>query len=127
MSRILQYLPELTGNEQLHVARHFQGLTDEQVAQFAVAYRMRRRDPQHVLLAALVGFFGVAGLHRLWMGDVVMGIAYLLTGGFCAIGTIVDLVRYRDLADAYNMRQADETALMVRSLMPGTVPPRLPG
>lgn len=126
MSRILQYLPELTGNEQLHVAQLFQGMTDQQVAQFASAYRVRRRDPQMVLVATLAGFFGIAGLQRLWLGDVVWGVLFLITGGFCGIGTVIDLLNYRSLAERYNIRQADETAVMARSIGEATPPPQLP-
>lgn len=125
MSRILQYLPELTGDEQLHVAQLFQGMTDAQVAQFSSAYRIRRRDPQHVLLATLLGFFAVAGIQRLWLGDILWGVLFLFTGGFCGVGTVIDLVRHRTLADRYNAQQANETALMVRALAPAPMPPQL--
>lgn len=100
-------------------------MTDAQVAQFTSAYRVRRRDPQHVLLATLLGFFGVAGVQRLWLGDIVWGVLFLVTGGFCGIGTVVDLVRHRDLADRYNFQQANETAMMVRTLGSAPSPPFL--
>lgn len=125
MSRILQYLPELTGNEQLYVAQLFQGMSDAEVAQFTSAYRVRRRDPQTVLLLALLGFFGVAGIHRLWLGDIGWGVVYLITGGLCAIGTIVDLLNYRSLADRYNLQIAQETAALVRALPGSPLPPQL--
>lgn len=125
MSRILQYLPELTGNEQLYVAQLFHGMSDAEVVQFTQAYRVRRRDPQTVLLLALLGFFGVAGIHRLWLGDVGMGIVYLITGGFCGIGTIVDLLNYRGLADRYNLQIAQETAALVHGLPGQPLPPQL--
>ncbi|MCA0269805.1 MAG: TM2 domain-containing protein [Bacteroidetes bacterium] len=125
MSRILQYLPELTGNEQLYVAQLFQGMSDAEVAQFTTAYRVRRRDPQTVLLLALLGFFGAAGVHRLWLGDIGMGIVYLITAGFCFIGTIVDLLNYRGLADRYNLQIAQETAALVRGLPGAPFSPQL--
>lgn len=44
-----------------------------------------------VLLAAL-GFFGIAGIHRFYAGKPLSGILYLLTGGICGIGTLIDII-----------------------------------
>jgi len=41
---------------------------------------------------AIPGFFGLAGMHRLYMGKIASGILYFLTGGFFFIGTIYDLI-----------------------------------
>ena len=41
----------------------------------------------------VLGFIGVAGLHRLYVRQYVMGLLYLLTAGFFGIGTCVDVVR----------------------------------
>ena len=35
-----------------------------------------------------------------------MGLVYLLTGGLLWIGTIIDIVKYRELAFAYNKHVA---------------------
>ena len=35
----------------------------------------------------------VAGLHRIYLGYYGMGILYILTAGFCGIGTIIDLIK----------------------------------
>lgn len=87
---------------------------DEETAQkFANVYRARRKDPQIILFTALAGFLGVAGVHRLIIEHIGMGILYLLTGGLCFIGTIVDLINYKNLAFEYNRNVAQE----VRSLI----------
>lgn len=43
------------------------------------------------ILLCLLGFFGLSGLHRLYVGKYVTGILYFLTCGWFFIGTICDL------------------------------------
>lgn len=40
-----------------------------------------------------IGFFGCAGLHRLYTGHILSGLLYMFTYGLCGIGTIVDLIK----------------------------------
>ena len=68
-----------------------------------------------ILLTALLGFVGLAGVHRFIVGQIGMGILYLLTAGLCFIGTIVDLINHKKLALEYNQRVARETLMMVGS------------
>ena len=42
---------------------------------------------------AICWFFGFLGVHRFMKGDIGMGILYLLTGGLCGIGVIIDLIK----------------------------------
>lgn len=44
----------------------------------------------------LASFFGVAGLHRLYMGKVGSGVLYLLTWGLFGFGTIYDGITMPD-------------------------------
>lgn len=44
------------------------------------------------LALCCLGFFGLAGIHKFYEGKAGMGILYLLTGGLCAIGTVVDAI-----------------------------------
>jgi TM2 domain-containing membrane protein YozV len=114
--RILQYLPELKGEEQLHVARLMKPMDDEEARQFAAVYRERRRDPVMVLLLVAVGLTIVgSGFQRFYLDQVGMGVLYLLTGGLCFVGTVYDAINYKSLTLRYNRRQADEVAAMVRS------------
>ena len=61
-----------------------------------------RRDvlTAYVLLAPAL--FGLSGLHRLYLGRWVSGIIWLVTGGLCGIGSIVDLVMMSRMVDDHN-------------------------
>ena len=85
------------------------GLNSEQLSLFASIYRYRRKDPQLVLITCLIGLIGFAGIHRMLVGQIVLGIVYLFTCGLCFIGTIVDLLNYKTLAFEYNEKIMEET------------------
>jgi TM2 domain-containing membrane protein YozV len=106
MANIYNYLPELEPGEMAYLQPYFQNLTHEQAQQFTSFYRARRRDPLMILLAAMLGLIFVAGVHRLLIGDIGLGILYFFTGGLCFIGTIVDMINYRRLATDYNLKEA---------------------
>jgi TM2 domain-containing membrane protein YozV len=115
MAGIFQWLPMLEGDEMVFVQGIVKDMSESQIQQFATVYAARRKDPQTILLTALVGFLGVAGVHRFLLGHIGMGILYLLTAGLCFIGTIIDLVNHRSLAFEVNARTAQEVAMMVRA------------
>jgi len=91
-------------------------MSHEQAQLFAGAYRQRRKDPHTVLLTAIVGLVAIPGLQRFWLGQVGMGLIYLFTWGVILVGTIYDLVRYKDLALSYNQTVARELAINIQSL-----------
>jgi TM2 domain-containing membrane protein YozV len=92
-------------------------MTETQQQQFFILYNGKRKDQQTMLLLCLIGLVGIAGIHRLVSGDVVLGILYLLTGGFCLIGTIIDAVNIKSIAYEHNRKQAIETAQLVKMMM----------
>jgi TM2 domain-containing membrane protein YozV len=113
MAQLYQILPELDFQEMNYVQSLVNNFDEQQLVNFANIYRSRRRDPQIILLTALLGFVGISGVHRFLIDQVGMGILYLFTGGLCLIGTIVDLVNHRQLAFDYNVRIANEVARML--------------
>jgi len=88
-------------------------MTEKQQQLFVSIYQGRRKDQQTMLIFTLIGFLGVAGIQRFVIGDVVMGILFLLTCGFCGIGTIIDAINIGRMTSDFNQRQAIEAAAMV--------------
>ena len=118
-SRVLRFLPELDGEEQIHVAQCMKPLDDEQAERFAQIYRERRKDAQTTLLLTLLVFVGFGGVNRFYLDQVGLGILFFLTGGLCMIGSIIDAVNHKKLTFRYNRNVADEVAAMVGRAFPG--------
>jgi len=115
MANILQFMPELTGYELQYVQSLTEDFDEKKMLNYANLYRARRKDPQLILLTTLLGFVFVAGIHRILLGQIGMGILYIFTGGLCLIGTIVDLINYQDLAFRYNQQIASECKMHIDS------------
>jgi TM2 domain-containing membrane protein YozV len=114
MANVFQLMPYLEGDEMVFVQGVVKDMNDNQAQLFANAYSSRRKEPQTVLLTTCLGFVIVAGVQSFLLGHIGMGLLYLFTGGLCLIGTIVDLVNYKKLAFEYNMKVAQEVAIMTR-------------
>jgi TM2 domain-containing membrane protein YozV len=114
MARVIDVLPELSGEEMLYVQALLKDMEDEKARTFASIYRTRRKDPQMILILALLGFIGFAGIHRFVIGQIGMGILYFFTAGLCLIGTIMDLVNHQKLTFEHNQKIANEVLSMVR-------------
>ncbi len=115
MASLFEHLPELEGDEAIYIQRVLEPMNDESARSFTTIYRARRKDPITILILACVGLFGVAGIHRIFIGQPGMGLLYLFTAGLCFIGTIVDIINYNNLAFEYNQKVAREvTQLMNR-------------
>lgn len=113
---LLPALPNMDSQEFAYIQTVADSLTAEEKQQFMAFYSAQRKDPQTVMLLALLGFVVAAGVHRFYLGQVGMGILYFLTGGLCLVGTILDLVNYKKLASEYNQMQMVEAAKTVKML-----------
>ena len=51
-----------------------------------------RKSKTVALILCIIGFFGFAGLHRMYVGKVGSGVLHFLTYGVCVFGTIIDLI-----------------------------------
>lgn len=114
MAKVIDVLPEVTGEEMIYIQNMIKDMDDETARKFANVYRARRKEPMLVLVTTLLGFIVVAGVHRFILGQVGMGLLYLFTAGLCFVGTIVDVVNYQKLAFEYNSKVANEVIVMIR-------------
>lgn len=110
----LMSLSGITPQEYSYLQSATEGLTEQQQRTFLLVYSGKRKNPSDMLLVTLLGFVGIAGIHRLLMGQVGMGILYFLTAGLCFIGTIVDLINHKQLTFEHNQRMVFESMQMVR-------------
>ncbi|MCO6496708.1 MAG: TM2 domain-containing protein [Chitinophagaceae bacterium] len=110
---LIRYFPDASIEELTTISNRISGNTDERIEQFCMLYRSRRRDPQIILLTCFLGFVGVAGVHRFLLNQIGMGLIYLFTAGLCFIGTIIDILNYKELALEYNSRQISDVLVML--------------
>jgi len=103
-------LPELEGAERFFIQDLIEGMSEDEAQQFASAYRGRRKDPNTVLVAAIVGLVAIPGFQRFWLGPIGMGFLYLCTVGLFLVGSVVDIAKHKKLALTHNQRVAQQIA-----------------
>ena len=69
MPHITHYLPELQEPESTIIQELLDYMSPDQAGIFAGAYRQQRKDPQSVLVMAIVGLVAIPGLQRFWLGQ----------------------------------------------------------
>lgn len=106
--------PGITPEEMGFLQQGTAELNENQKKYFYMVYSGKRKSPQDILIFTLIGFFGVAGIQRFIVGEVLMGLLFLFTGGFCFIGTVIDLINHKTLAVDYNRKMAYESYQMAK-------------
>lgn len=99
----------ITPEEMMFIKEITASLDEDLKGRFMLIYGGKRRDPQHILFFGLLGFVIIAGVQRFATNQIGMGILYFLTGGLCLIGTIIDVINYKNLANEYNHSMAIES------------------
>jgi TM2 domain-containing membrane protein YozV len=112
--QFLFHLSNVSQEEIIFLKEIIKDLDEDQKKNFALIYSGKRRDPQHILLFTVIGFFGFAGIQRFLTNQIGMGIVYFLTCGLCFIGTIIDLLNYKNMANEYNYKMALESRSFIR-------------
>lgn len=110
---LMSLLYDTTPEELIQIDASTRGFSDEQLRQFVMIYRTKRKDEKTILLCCLLGIVFFAGIHRFVMGQIGMGILYLITGGLCFIGTIVDAINHKQLTLDFNSKMIGETLTMM--------------
>ncbi|HEV2830759.1 MAG TPA: TM2 domain-containing protein [Hanamia sp.] len=113
---ILKHLYDVTPEELITINSRTKDLNNDELTQFCMIYRSKRKDAQLILILCLIGLIGVAGIHRFIIGHIGMGILYFFTAGLCFVGTIVDAINYKDLALEYNSKMIVETMSMLNMI-----------
>ena len=113
---ILKYLYDATPEELITINSRTKDFSDDELSQFCMIYRSKRKDPQLILILCLLGLVGVAGVQRFVIGHIGMGILYFFTAGLCFIGTIIDAVNHKELAMEYNAKMITETLSMLNMI-----------
>lgn len=116
MDKLLQMIPEMEHEEYHYVKKITEELNDEQLENFVLIFRDRRKKRDTILIGALIGLVGIGGIQRFMLDQVGIGILYLLTGGLCYIGTIIDIVNYKKLTLDYNRDAAYNVVMSVRRM-----------
>jgi TM2 domain-containing membrane protein YozV len=114
-TNILMMLANLDAEEAMFIQNLIKDLDEDQQRNFVMMYQNKRRDTTLILVTTIIGFFGFAGIQRFLTDQIGMGILYFFTGGFCLVGTIVDLVNHKTLAFEYNQKVAYETLNIMKA------------
>jgi TM2 domain-containing membrane protein YozV len=107
-------LPGITPEELIILHQTTTGLSDAQKQVFYNLYLSKRKSPQDILIFALLGLVGIAGIHRIIIGEITMGVLYFFTAGFFFIGTIMDLINHKTIANEYNQKMAYESVSIIK-------------
>jgi len=115
-SKLLQMIPGIEANELAYLQTITKELNDDQLQTFAALYNGERKKSDMILIVGIIGLLGVGGIQRFMIGQIGMGILYLLTMGLCYIGTIIDLVNYKKLTFEFNQQAANNILQAVANM-----------
>lgn len=107
-------LSGITPQEYTYLQTATNGLNEQQLRTFLMIYSGKRKSPSDMLLFCIIGLFLVPGLQRFIIGQIGMGILYLVTVGLCFIGSIVDIINHKELAFEHNQKMVFESLQMTR-------------
>lgn len=110
--QLIRMFPDMEYEEMAKIMQLTQNMNEKEQQNFLYIYQGKRRDSQQLILFSLLGFLGVAGIHRFLVGDIGLGVLYFFTGGLCFVGTIVDLVNMKNIASRYNQSEAVKAAML---------------
>ncbi|MFP5039712.1 TM2 domain-containing protein [Parasediminibacterium sp. JCM 36343] len=113
--KIINLIPSIEAEELAYLHAVTKDLTDDKLQTFLAVYNGKRKKSEVILIGCVLGFVAAGGIQRFMVGQIGMGVLYLFTGGLCLIGTIVDLINYKQIAFDYNAKMAVESMGMVNA------------
>ncbi len=114
--KLFDLIPGMEDEEFIYLSKLTEELDEDELELFASIYNGKRQKADTVLIGAVIGLLGIAGIHRFMLDQIGLGILYLLTGGLCLIGTIVDLINYKGLTQNYNEQKATQALSMTKRM-----------
>lgn len=114
MENLFLNLKSVTPTEMINLKNLTANLSEDKLRSFITVYSSKRRESDLILIISCVGLLGFAGIQRFLLGQIGMGLLYFFTGGLCLIGTILDIVNHKQLADEFNAQMASETLQLVQ-------------
>ena len=88
---------------EFELAQWAQTLPADRRLEAQMLYASQKKDPGTALALSLLMFLGFAGIGRIYMGSVVIGIVQLLFGwATCGIWPLVDLFLIMGATEQYN-------------------------
>lgn len=107
-------LPGMSAGEMTLLQQATADLDDNQVSAFNELYIVKRKNPQDILLLTLLGLLGIAGVHRIVLGETTMGVLYFFTYGFFGVMTVMDIINNKTLTTDYNQKMMTEAYHIVK-------------
>lgn len=104
--RFLPLYPNIPSDDYPMILPFLERLSEPQAKDFLRMYSETRLDAQTYILLALMGFLGLFGVQRYYIGDWGMGIAQTLTCGFLFIGAIYDMATGKEKIRQLNIEKA---------------------
>lgn len=114
MENPFMHLKSVTPSEMINLQSVTSNLSEDKIKNFVTVYSTKRREAEMILIISCVGLLGFAGIQRFLVGQIGMGLLYFFTGGLCFIGTILDIIDHKKLADEYNAQMASETLQLIQ-------------
>jgi hypothetical protein len=83
--------------------KEYKAIKKEVKESFKTIVKSGKKEPvsgtEKTVALVLLILVGALGVHKFYLGQIGPGILYLLTGGLCGIGLIIDLIKL--LTDTY--------------------------
>jgi TM2 domain-containing membrane protein YozV len=115
MPNFVKYMPEVEADELLSLTPIVAEMNEEQIKLFAEGYRIKRKTTSNMWLFLIISFLGIGGAHRFYLGQIGMGILYLLTVNICYVGLLIDLFSLKSIVNTYNMSEATKIARLIKA------------